>query len=155
MIKATATWPATAIPWVKTPNLDGLYRQSLRLTNYHTGTTCSPTRASLMTGRHFNRLGVWHTVMGRSILRAGETTLAEVLGQNGYRTGIFGKWHLGDNYPYRPQDRGFEEVLVHGGAGWGKPPTTGTMTTLMIRTSTTGSPSSIRGTAPMSGSGRR
>ncbi len=109
-------------PWIKTPNLDQLHSQSLRLTNYHTGTTCSPTRASLMTGQHFNRVGVWHTIMGRSILREGETTLPEVLKQNGYQTAIFGKWHLGDNYPFRPQDRGFNEVLIHGGGGVGQTP---------------------------------
>jgi arylsulfatase A-like enzyme len=109
-------------PWIQTPHMDRLHAQSVRLTNYHTGTTCSPTRASLLTGQHFNRVGVWHTIMGRSLLRAGVPTLPDVLRRNGYRTGIFGKWHLGDNYPLRPQDRGFDEVLVHGGGGVGQTP---------------------------------
>ena len=109
-------------PWLKTPNIDKLHAQSVRLTNYHTGTTCSPTRASLMTGQYGNRVGVWHTIAGRSLLRPGVPTLAGMLQKNGYRTAIFGKWHLGDTYPLRPQDRGFQEVLIHGGGGVGQTP---------------------------------
>jgi arylsulfatase A-like enzyme len=106
-------------PIVKTPNLDKLHARSTRLTNFHVSPTCSPTRAALMTGRYCNRTGVWHTVMGRSLLRKDEVTMADVFAAGGYRTAIFGKWHLGDNYPFRPQDRGFDEVLVHGGGGIG------------------------------------
>jgi len=106
-------------PVIKTPNLDKLYNQSTRLTNFHVSPTCSPTRAALMTGRYCNRTGVWHTVMGRSLLRKDEVTMADVFAAGGYKTGIFGKWHLGDNYPFRPQDRGFGEVLVHKGGGVG------------------------------------
>ncbi|MHC4647234.1 MAG: sulfatase-like hydrolase/transferase, partial [Planctomycetota bacterium] len=102
-------------PVLKTPYLDSLHAQSMRLTNFHVNPTCSPTRAALMTGRYCNRTGVWHTVMGRSLLRKDEVTMADVFAAGGYRTGIFGKWHLGDNYPFRPQDRGFQEVLIHKG----------------------------------------
>lgn len=109
-------------PIIKTPNLDRLYDQSDRLTNYHTGTTCSPTRASIMTGQHYNKIGVWHTIIARSLLRPGIATLPEVLVENGYSTAIFGKWHLGDNYPMRPQDRGFQYTLIHGGGGVGQTP---------------------------------
>jgi len=109
-------------PIIQTPHLDALYRQSVRLTDFHVGPTCSPTRASLMTGRYCNRTGVWHTVMGRSLLRRDEVTMADIFAAGGYRTGIFGKWHLGDNYPFRPQDRGFQEVLIHGGGGVGQTP---------------------------------
>lgn len=112
----------TGNPWLKTPHLDELYRKSIRLTNYHTGTTCSPTRASLMTGQYCNRVGVWHTIGGRSLLEPGVPTLADLLSRQGYRTALFGKWHLGDNYPLRPQDRGFQEVLTHGGGGVGQTP---------------------------------
>jgi len=105
---------------IKTPNLDKLHAQSMRLTNFHVGPTCAPTRAALMTGRYANRTGVWHTVMGRSLLRKDEVTMADVFAAAGYRTGIFGKWHLGDNYPFRPQERGFDEVLIHGGGGVGQ-----------------------------------
>ena len=105
---------------IETPNLDRLYNQSVRLTNFHVSPTCSPTRAALMTGRYCNRTGVWHTIMGRSLLRKDELTMADVFAANGYRTAIFGKWHLGDNYPYRPQDRGFQEVLIHSAGGIGQ-----------------------------------
>lgn len=104
-------------PIIKTPNLDKLYAQSTRLTNYHVGPTCSPTRAGLNTGHYCNRTGLWHTIAGRSQLRKDEVTMADVFSQSGYRTGCFGKWHMGDNYPFRPQDRGFQEVLIHGGGG--------------------------------------
>jgi len=104
-------------PVIQTPALDKLHSESIRLTDFHVNPTCAPTRAALMTGRNKNRVGVWHTIVGRSFLREGETTMAEVLQQNGYTTGLFGKWHLGDHYPYLPQDRGFEEVVMHGGGG--------------------------------------
>ena len=107
---------------IATPNLDKLYGQSIRLTDFHVDPTCSPTRSALMTGRYSSRTGVWHTIMGRSLLDRDEVTMADVFSASGYRTGIFGKWHLGDNYPYRPQDRGFEEVLIHGGGGVGQGP---------------------------------
>jgi arylsulfatase A-like enzyme len=102
-------------PIIKTPNIDKFHKQSIRLKNFHVDPTCSPTRSALMTGRYSSRTGVWHTVMGRSLLRRDEQTAADIFAANGYRTGIFGKWHLGDNYPYRPQDRGFQEVLTFGG----------------------------------------
>ncbi len=109
-------------PWIKTPEMDKLHSQSIRLTNFHVGTTCAPTRSGLMTGRNCNEVGVWHTIIGRNFLRQGETTIAEMLKKNGYSTGMFGKWHLGDNYPYRPQDRGFETTVIHGGGGVGQTP---------------------------------
>lgn len=109
-------------PILKTPNLDKLYGQSLRLTNYHVAPTCSPTRAALMTGHWSNRTGVWHTIVGRSMLRNDEITMGQVFKDAGYATGMFGKWHLGDNYPYRAEDRGFSEVLRHGGGGVGQTP---------------------------------
>jgi arylsulfatase A-like enzyme len=104
---------------LRTPNIDGLHRQSVRLTNFHVDPTCSPTRSALLTGRYSSRTGVWHTVLGRSLLRKDEVTLADLFAAAGYRTAIFGKWHLGDNYPFRPQDRGFHETLVFGGGGIG------------------------------------
>ncbi len=103
--------------WIHTPNIDKLAEQSCRLTDFHVGTTCAPTRSGLMTGRNCDRVGVWHTVMGRSLLRKDEVTMADVFRKNGYTTGMFGKWHLGDNFPYRPNDRGFDEAFYHGGGG--------------------------------------
>jgi len=109
-------------PYIKTPHLDKLHAQSTRLTNYHVGPTCSPTRAGLMTGRYCNRTGVWHTIMGRSMLRKDERTMGHMFGAGGYRTGMFGKWHLGDNYPSRPRYMGFQHVRCHGGGGVGQTP---------------------------------
>ncbi len=112
----------TGNPVISTPHLDCLYEESVRFTDFHVGPTCAPTRAGLMTGRFHNSTGVWHTVGGRSLLRRDEVSLADIFRCNGYKTGIFGKWHLGDNYPYRPQDRGFDEAVVHGGGGIGQTP---------------------------------
>jgi arylsulfatase A-like enzyme len=112
----------TGNPVLKTPNIDALSRVSVRLNDYHVSPTCSPTRSALLTGHWTNRTGVWHTIMGRSLLRENETTVARIFSDDGYATGMFGKWHLGDNYPYRPEDRGFQEVMRHGGGGVGQTP---------------------------------
>lgn len=109
-------------PIVKTPHLDKLANESVWLDDYHVAPTCSPTRCALLTGHWTNRTGVWHTIMGRSMLRENEITLGQLLSDAGYETGMFGKWHLGDNYPYRPEDRGFTEVYRHGGGGVGQTP---------------------------------
>lgn len=106
---------------IETPNLDRLARESVRLTRFYVSPVCTPTRASLMTGRYNFRTGAIDTFMGRAMLHPGEVTLAQMLGDAGYRTGIFGKWHLGDCYPLRPMDRGFQESLVHKGGGIGQP----------------------------------
>ncbi len=112
----------TGNPVIKTPHMDALAAESSQLSDYHVAPTCSPTRAALLTGHWTNRTGVWHTIMGRSMLRTNEVTIAQHLKDNGYATGMFGKWHLGDNYPYRPQDRGFTETYCHGGGGIGQTP---------------------------------
>ncbi len=112
----------TGNPVIKTPHLDALAAESSSLTDYHVAPTCSPTRAALMTGHWTDRTGVWHTINGRSLLRENEVTIARMLADSGYATGHFGKWHLGDNYPYRPEDRGFTEVYRHGGGGVGQTP---------------------------------
>ncbi|MER2491264.1 arylsulfatase [Catenovulum sediminis] len=109
-------------PIIKTPNLDKLAQQSTALTNFHVDPTCSPTRAALLTGKHSLKAGVWHTILGRYMLGPEHQTLAEELKDNGYQTAIFGKWHLGDNYPYRPQDQGFDLSVIHGGGGVGQTP---------------------------------
>ena len=109
-------------PIIKTPNIDRLHSESVRFTNFHVGPTCAPTRAGIMTGRYCNCTGVWHTIMGRSLLRDNEVTMADIFRSSGYRTGMFGKWHLGDNYPFRPHDRGFDTALYHGGGGVSQTP---------------------------------
>ena len=96
----------------RTPNIDSLAHEGVRLTDFHVSLTCSPTRAALMTGRSCEAAGVWHTILGRYFLRTNEVTMADVFKANGYRTALFGKWHLGDSYLFRPKDRGFEHVAV-------------------------------------------
>lgn len=109
-------------PIIKTPHLDALHAESIRLTDFHVSPTCAPTRASLMTGRYNNATGVWHTVSGRSLLDPSNVAMAECFKSSGYATGIFGKWHLGDNYPCRPIDFHFDESIVCGGGGiWQTP----------------------------------
>ena len=105
---------------IKTPHIDRLAGQSLEFTNFHAPPYCSPSRAVILTGRYAMRSGVFTTIAGRSILHKDEKTLPQFLKPNGYHSAIFGKWHLGFSYPYRPQDRGFDEVFVHGGGGVGQ-----------------------------------
>jgi arylsulfatase A-like enzyme len=108
-------------PVVRTPHLDAFTRESVRLKNFHVSPVCSPTRASLLTGLYNYRTGLVDTFIGRSMMRPDVKTLAEYLAAAGYRTGLFGKWHLGDNYPMRPEDRGFQETLWHHGGGLAQP----------------------------------
>ncbi len=107
-------------PILRTPRLDRLARESTELTAFWAAPVCAPTRASLLTGRSNYRTRVVDTYLGRAMMDPEEVTLAEVLGAAGYRTGLFGKWHLGDNAPMRPQDQGFAESLVHRGGGIGQ-----------------------------------
>src|SRR5512140_3002106 len=109
----------TGNPVIKTPNMDKLAGEGVRFTNFHVDSYCTPTRSALMTGRYAHRVGGWGTTSGRNMLRDGELTMADVFRHNGYRTGLFGKWHLGSAYPYRPIDRGFDEWLGHGNGGTG------------------------------------
>ena len=107
-------------PFLKTPNIDTLFNQSTRFTDFHVSATCSPTRAALMSGRAAFKNGVTHTVVERERMALSSTTVAEVLKSAGYTTGIFGKWHLGDADPYQPENRGFDEVFIHGAGGIGQ-----------------------------------
>ncbi len=108
-------------PHIRTPNLDRLHDESTRVDQFYVSPVCAPTRASLMTGRYNYRTGAIDTYRGRAMMYPDETTVAEILSQAGYATGIFGKWHLGDNYPLRPMDQGFQTSLVHQGGGIGQP----------------------------------
>ncbi|MDZ4796900.1 MAG: arylsulfatase, partial [Bryobacteraceae bacterium] len=108
-------------PKLSTPNMDRVAKEGMQFTQFHVCPVCSPTRSSLMTGRYNYRTGIVDTFLGRSLMRPDEVTLAEMLGPAGYRTGIFGKWHLGDNYPMRPGDQGFQESIVIKGGGLGQP----------------------------------
>ncbi len=104
-------------PVLRTPCLDRLHAESARFTDFHVTPVCAPTRGEIMTGRDALIHGASFVCMGRSLLRADLPTMADIFAANGYQTGHFGKWHLGDNYPYRPQDRGFHETIHH--PAWG------------------------------------
>lgn len=105
----------------KTPCLDQLALQGVSARRHLSGPLCSPARASVFTGRYHYRSRIVDTYCGRSIMDPDETTLAEVLSENGYATGLFGKWHLGDTPTFRPEDRGFHKTLWHLGGGIGQP----------------------------------
>jgi len=107
-------------PLLKTPNLDKLRSQSMSFESFHASPTCAPTRSAIMSGRDPFYVGVTHTVLERERMALNVPTLAEMLRDNGYSTGIFGKWHLGDEAAYRPDKRGFEEVFMHGAGGIGQ-----------------------------------
>ncbi len=108
-------------PILQTPRLDAMAAESVEMTRFYVSPVCAPTRAALMTGRYNYRTGVVDTYLGRAMMAPDELTIAEMLGASGYRTGIFGKWHLGDNYPQRTVDQGFQASVVHKGGGIGQP----------------------------------
>ena len=107
-------------PVIRTPGADAFYKQSVRFTDFHVSPTCAPTRAALMTGRHEFKNGVTHTIYERERLTLKATTISQVLKSAGYTTGIFGKWHLGDEPDRWPDKRGFDEMFIHGGGGIGQ-----------------------------------
>lgn len=104
-------------PVLRTPNLDRLHDESIRLTDFHALPMCAPTRAALMTGQDCIRNGSMATSLGRHLPDPELTMMPELFRRSGYRTGIFGKWHLGSSYPYLPHFRGFEEAKYHLGFG--------------------------------------
>jgi arylsulfatase A-like enzyme len=107
-------------PDLATPNLDRLFAESTRFRDFHVSPTCSPTRAAILSGRHEFENGVTHTILERERLTLSAVTIAQVLKDAGYTTGIFGKWHLGDEEPYQPRNRGFDESFIHGAGGIGQ-----------------------------------
>ena len=107
-------------PILKTPNIDRLHAAGVRFTDFHVSPTCSPTRSALLTGRHEFKNGITHTILERERLTPKAVTLAQVLKTAGYTTGIFGKWHLGDEPDRWPSKRGFDEMFIHGCGGIGQ-----------------------------------
>jgi arylsulfatase len=110
----------TGNPHVKTPVIDAFAQESTTFDNFYVSPVCAPTRSSLMTGRYSLRTGIRDTYNGGATMAANEVTIAEMLKKINYKTGIFGKWHLGDNYPHRPMDQGFDESVIHLSGGMGQ-----------------------------------
>ena len=108
-------------PIISTPNIDKLAGMSASMKRFYVSPVCAPTRANLMTGRYNYRTRAIDTYVGRAMMDPEEHTVAEILSENGYRTGLFGKWHLGDCYPMRPHDQGFQEAVYHLGGGLAQP----------------------------------
>ena len=104
---------ANGHPWIKTPNLNRMHGQSTRFDRFLVSPTCSPTRSAIMGGRHPLKNGVTHTILERERMSLGTVTVAQHLKEAKYNTGIFGKWHLGDEAKYQPNNRGFDEVFIH------------------------------------------
>ena len=105
---------------LRTPNLDEFYARSTRFTDFHVSPTCAPTRSAIFSGRHEFRNGVTHTIKERERMALSTTTFPRLLRGTGYETGIFGKWHLGDEDAYQPYNRGFSETFIHGAGGIGQ-----------------------------------
>ncbi len=105
---------------LRTPNLDRFHSVSTRFTDFHVSPTCAPTRSAIFSGRHEFRNGVTHTIKERERMALSTTTFVELLRRSGYATGIFGKWHLGDEDAYQPYNRGFSETFIHGAGGIGQ-----------------------------------
>ncbi|MGB5262891.1 MAG: sulfatase-like hydrolase/transferase, partial [Lutimonas sp.] len=107
-------------PWLKTPNIDAFYEEAMRMTDFHVSPLCTPTRSAIMTGRYPINNGAWATFKGRDALSRNTKTMADMFRENGYKTALFGKWHLGDNYPVRPTDSGFDIAIHHLAGGIGE-----------------------------------
>lgn len=105
---------------LKTPNMDAIAKQGAEFKQFIVNFNCSPTRASMLTGRDNYRTGVVGVTETSPLMKSSEVTIAKLLSEAGYSTGIFGKWHLGDSYPMRPSDKGFQETLIHKGGGIGQ-----------------------------------
>lgn len=104
---------ATGNPHIDTPAMDSVAAEGVQLRRYYAAPVCAPTRAGIMTGRYYLRTGLYNTRFGGDSLGTSEVTVAQLLKSAGYRTGLFGKWHLGKYPDYQPQQRGFDEFFGH------------------------------------------
>ena len=102
-----------------TPNIDAIAKNGVMFDHFYASPVCSPTRAELLTGRYFPRLGVYSTSSGGERLNLNETTIAEVFKEAGYATAAYGKWHNGMQPPYHPNARGFDDFYGFCSGHWG------------------------------------
>jgi arylsulfatase A-like enzyme len=104
---------------LNTPNIDSLSRDGASFRQFCVQPVCSPTRAEFLTGRYHPRSGVRNVTSGGERLNLNEKTIADFFRNAGYRTGLFGKWHNGSQYPYHPNGRGFDEFYGFTSGHWG------------------------------------
>ena len=104
---------------LNTPNIDALAKNGISFENFYVQPVCSPTRAELLTGRYFTRLGVYDTSAGGERMNLEETTLADIFKKEGYATAAYGKWHNGMQPPYHPNSRGFDDFYGFTSGHWG------------------------------------
>ena len=104
---------------LKTPNIDAIAKNGTVFNNFFVQPVCSPTRAELLTGKHFTRLGVYSTSAGGERMSLEEQTIADHFQNSGYRTAIYGKWHNGSQPPYHPNARGFDDFYGFTSGHWG------------------------------------
>lgn len=105
-------------PYLKTPAIDRIANEGASFNNFYVSPLCAPTRASLLTGRYHLRTGTVSVSKGLEIMNENETTIAELFAGNGYKTGMFGKWHNGSHYPNDPNGQGFQEFFGFCGGHW-------------------------------------
>ena len=98
-------------PHVHTPHLDWLATNGIQFERFFVSPLCAPTRASLLTGRYSLRTEARGVSRGEETMRSEEVTIAELLRDAGYRTGCFGKWHNGENFPYTPNGQGYDDAF--------------------------------------------
>ena len=103
---------------IRTPVCDRLSRESVNFDRFYVSPVCAPTRASLLTGRYHLRTGTTWVTHRKEVMRSDEVTLAESLKKAGYTTGIFGKWHNGEQYPNDPTGQGFDEFFGFAAGHW-------------------------------------
>ena len=104
---------------LNTPNLDALAEAGISMTNFYVQPVCSPTRAEVLTGKYFSRLGVYDTSSGGERMDLGSSTIGDIFKSMGYATAAFGKWHNGAQPPYHPNSRGFDEFYGFCSGHWG------------------------------------
>jgi arylsulfatase A-like enzyme len=108
---------STGNPVLKTPNMDRIAEEGVRFSDFHVTPVCTPTRGELMTGCDALHNLASAVTAGRTVPRRDIPNMAELMHKGGYATGLFGKWHLGHDYPDRPMDRGFDKAVWFKGYG--------------------------------------
>ena len=103
---------------ISTPHIDALAKRSIQFDRFFVSPVCAPTRASLLTGRYHLRTGTSWVTHRKEVMRSDEITIGEIFKSAGYATGLFGKWHNGEQYPHYPNGQGFDEFFGFAAGHW-------------------------------------